>query len=149
MHVPVPAMNPRRLAVCVGAALLIGGAAGSPAASGSTRPNVLPYPGTPDASPQTQIDFPAVSTAQLAAISVTGSRSGAHQGALSTMGGGRGTAFAPAKPFTAGEQVTVRATLRNGGRVSFGFAIARPVRMPVNAATTAASVGSGTVDGAA
>jgi hypothetical protein len=149
MHVPVPAMNPRGLAVCVFAALLIGGAAGSSPASGSTRPNVLPYPGTPDASPQTQIDFPAVAPSQVASVTVTGSRSGPHQGALSTMGGGRGTAFAPATPFAAGERVTVKATLRNGGRVSFGFTVARPVRMAVNAATTAASVNSGVVDGAA
>ncbi len=111
----------------------------SQGATGSQRLDVLPYPGTPDASPQTQIDFPALAPSQLTAVTVSGSRSGAHQGMLDTMGGGHGTAFVPARPFASGEQVTVRGTLRNGGRVSFGFGVAKPVPMTVNAATTAAS----------
>lgn len=160
MHVRVPALNLRGLATSAWAALTIAGlgaaalggaaaAAGSPAAGGSARLNVLPYPGTPDASPRTEIDFRALSPAQLAAIAVAGSRSGNHQGTVSSMTGGHGTAFAPAKPFAPGEQVSVRATLRGGGGLSFGFGVAKPVRMPINAATTAASVDSGQVDGAA
>jgi hypothetical protein len=109
---------------------------------------VLPYPGTPDASPQTEIDFPALSPSQLAAITVAGSRSANHQGTVRPMGGGRGAAFAPTRPFTPGEQVSVKATLRGGSRLGFAFGIARPVPMRANAATTAAADGSGTVDGA-
>jgi hypothetical protein len=144
-------MNLRGLAVCAGAALMIAatGAGGSSAAPASPRLDVLPYPGTPDASPQTEIDFRSVSASQIATITVTGSRSGIHRGGVSTMGGGRGTAFAPAKSFAPGEQVSVKATLRSGSRLSFGFGVAKPVRMAINAATTAASVDSGQVDGAA
>jgi hypothetical protein len=54
----------------------------------------------------------------------------------------------PAQPFTAGEQVTVTATLRNASKISFGFTIAKPVPMRADAATTAASENSGAVDGA-
>lgn len=159
MHVRVPAPNLRGLAILASAALALAGAgaaslggsaqaARSPAAAAASRLDVLPYPGTPDASPLTQIDFPALAPSQLVTIAVWGSRSGTHQGSLGTMGDGRGTAFVPAKPFTPGEQVNVRAILRSGNRINFGFAIARPVSMPMNAATTAASANSGTVDGA-
>lgn len=145
MHARVAAKNPRGLAACVCAALtltgtgamILGGSA--QASTSSAMRGVLPYPGTPDASPQSQIDFPAFGPSQLATITVTGSRSGIHEGAVGTMGGGGGTAFAPAKPFSSGEQVTVKATLRDGGRLSFGFGVAKPVRMTINAATTAAS----------
>ncbi len=143
-------MNLRHLAVCVCAALVLfmALAAGTQGAASAPPLDVLPYPGTPDASPHTQVDFPALAPSQLATISVSGSRSGIHQGALGTTGSGRGAAFVPSKPFTAGEQVAVRATVRNGAHISFGFSIARPVSMPVNAATTAASENRGTVDGA-
>ena len=143
-------MNLRGLAVCACAALLlfIALAARSPGAASAPRLDVLPYPGTPDASPRTQIDFPALAPSQLANLAVSGSRSGIHHGALGTMGGGRGAAFVPSKQFTAGEQVTVRGALRSGNRINFAFVIARPVSMPENAATTAASENSGAVDGA-
>ena len=143
-------MNLRGLAVCACAALLLfmALAARSQGAASAPRLDVLPYPGTPDASPRTQIDFPALAPSQLANLAVSGSRSGIHQGALGTMGGGRGAAFVPSKQFTAGEQVTVRGALRSGTRIGFAFVIARPVSMPENAATTAASENSGAVDGA-
>jgi hypothetical protein len=129
-----------------GAVAVGSSAAAAPGASGSSQLNVLPYPGTPDASTRTEIDFRAVAPSQLSAISVAGSRSGIHRGAVGATGGGHGATFVPVKPFTPGEQVTVRATLRSGNRISFGFGIARPASMPINAATTAAS---GAVDGTA
>jgi hypothetical protein len=76
--------------------------------------DVLPFPGTPDASPVTQISFPGVPLSALGSVAVTGSRSGPHLGRLSSLAGGHGSTFAPAQPFIGGEQVSVRATLRAG-----------------------------------
>jgi hypothetical protein len=149
-------MNPRRLALsaCAACAIAAAGATGlgsSAQAARSQAPQlrVLPFPGTPDASPQTEIDFPTLAQSQLTSLTVTGSRSGAHGGSLGTTGGGRGTAFRPSRPFTAGEQVNIKATLRNKSQVTSAFTIATPVPMRADAATTAASENSGAVDGAA
>jgi Arylsulfotransferase (ASST) len=155
MHVRVPALNPRGLALSalLGCAVAAAGATalgGSAQAAHSQAPQlaVLPFPGTPDASPQSEIDFPTVAPSQLASLRVAGSRSGLHRGELSTTGGGRGTAFKPSRPFTAGEQVNVKITVRSTQKVSFAFTVAKPVPMRANAATTAASENSGIVDGA-
>jgi hypothetical protein len=155
MHVRAPALKPRSLALsaflgCAIAAAGVTALGGSAQAARSQTPQlaVLPFPGTPDASPQTEIDFPTVAPSQLASLTVAGSRSGVHRGELSTTVGGRGAAFKPSRPFTAGEQVNVKATVRNANKVSFAFTVAKPVPMRANAATTAASENSGTVDGA-
>jgi hypothetical protein len=127
---------------CAIAAAAVSALGGSAQAAGSQTAralNVLPFPGTPDASPQTEIDFPTLAPSQLASVTVAGSRSGVHPGALSTAGGGRGAAFRPSQPFTAGEQVNVRASVRNSNKVSFSFTVAKPVPIRANAATTAAS----------
>ncbi len=95
-------------------------------------------PGTPDASPQTQITFPSLAPSHLKAIAVKGSRSGPHAGRWISLQGGHGTAFLPDRPFTNGEQVSVTATLSspaagtavgapNASRISFGFAIIAPL----------------------
>ncbi len=155
MHVRAPALKPRALALSAFLGCVIA-AAGAPALGGSAQaarsqapqPQVLPYPGTPDASPQTEIDFPTVAPSQLASLTVAGARSGVHQGELSPMGGGRGSAFRPSRPFAAGEQVNVKATVRSAQKVNFTFTVAKPVPMRANAATTAASENAGTVDGA-
>lgn len=99
--------------------------------------DVLPFPGTPDASPKTQIAFPALLPSELKAVTVTGSRSGRHGGRLRALPGRRGTAFIPHTPFSAGEHVTVKAHLRSPAagtatgaplktEVGFSFQIARP-----------------------
>jgi hypothetical protein len=90
---------------------------------------VSPLAGSRDASPQTQISFLGVPAGELSAISVVGSRTGAHSGRLaayrSEIGGtaaegggqGDGASFLPSQPFAEGERVTVRARLRTGGSV--------------------------------
>ena len=90
---------------------------------------VSPLAGSRDASPQTQISFLGVPAGELSAISVVGSRTGAHSGRLaayrSEIGGtaaegggqGDGASFLPSQPFAEGEQITVRARLRTGGSV--------------------------------
>jgi hypothetical protein len=103
--------------------------------------DVQPFPGTPDASPQTAISFPALSPSQIRTVMVTGSRSGIHGGGLSPLPDGRGTAFTPGRPFANAERVTVRASLRSasagaasGARgtdaISFSFGVAAPLPNP-------------------
>jgi hypothetical protein len=76
---------------------------------------VSPVSGSRDASPATQISFLGVPAADISVISVTGSRSGVHAGRLLSYSQGDGASFVPARPFSEGERVTVRARLRSGG----------------------------------
>jgi hypothetical protein len=143
------------LAVAIGCLIAGQGAAhgASPMPfSAPTSLDVQPFPGTPDASPQTVISFPALAPAQLRAIRVTGSRSGNHAGRVSALPDGHGTAFTPSRPFVAGDRVSVTARLASAAagtasgaprktRISFSFAVtpALPVvagpSRPVSAAT--------------
>ena len=75
-----------------------------------------PLPGSRDASPLTQISFVGASTSQLRVLSVVGSRTGTHPGRLAAYSQGDGASFLPSRPFAEGEQVTVRARVRRGGR---------------------------------
>jgi hypothetical protein len=106
--------------------------------------NALPFPGTPDASPQAQIIFPALTPSDVKTVTVQGSSSGRHSGRMSALPDGRGTAFAPDSPFVAGERVTVRAVLTSAEagtatgapgamQIAFGFTVARA---PVASTTT-------------
>ncbi len=102
--------------------------------------DVLPFPGTPDAAPGTNIDFPAISPAQIASVRVVGSRSGVHAGHLSAQPDHAGTAFSPSRRFADGERVSVTATLRsaaagtasgapNARSLKFSFSVERPARL--------------------
>jgi hypothetical protein len=77
---------------------------------------VSPLPGSRDATAQTQISFLGVPAGELSVLSVTGSRTGRHSGRLVAYSQGDGASFLPARPFTEGERVVVRARLRAGGR---------------------------------
>src|SRR5690242_19233356 len=73
------------LALAIASLIAVQGSAhvsGRSAAGGPTSLDVLPFPGTPDASPQTRISFPALSPPQLRSVRVTASRSGTHPGHL-------------------------------------------------------------------
>lgn len=142
----------RSLSICLLALVLAGlGAVPVPARGGGDPAvplaalDVQPFPGTPDASPQTRIAFPALAPTQLRSISVRGSRSGTHAGRLIVMAGGRGTAFVPTHPFADSEQVSVRARLSsreagaasgapNATALSFTFGVAAP--LPLRGAHT-------------
>ena len=89
-----------------------------------------PSPGSPVASPQTQISIRGASAAQLQDVTVTGSRSGRHAGRLVPYPEGDGASFLPAQPFTPGE--TVKVGLREGSAkpIRFHFTIAQPVSVP-------------------
>jgi hypothetical protein len=98
---------------------------------------VLPFPGTPDAAPSTQVIFPALLPSELKSLTVTGASSGRHAGRLQALPGRRGTAFVPYRSFSAGERVMVKAHLRSPAagtatgaplktEVDFSFQVARP-----------------------
>jgi hypothetical protein len=76
---------------------------------------VSPEPGTPDASPTTQISFLGPPGTTVSDVHVTGSRSGAHAGVLRAYSTGTGESFLPAHPFVTGESVSVTATVQSGG----------------------------------
>jgi hypothetical protein len=93
---------------------------------------VSPEPGTPDASPDTQISFLGTAATIVSDVRVTGSRSGSHAGVLRAYSTGTGESFLPAHPFVAGEHVTVTAQVTSGGatgtaRSSFTIAHQAPV----------------------
>jgi hypothetical protein len=102
--------------------------------------DVQPFPGTPDASPRTQISFPSVAPWQIKAVSVRGSRSGPHGGRLIALPAGHGTAFIPRHPFTDGDDVSVHLTLSspaaatasgesNGVQIGFAFKVSAPTKI--------------------
>jgi hypothetical protein len=75
---------------------------------------VSPAPDTLDASYRTQISFLGVPVADIAGVTVVGSRSGSHSGRLEAYSQGDGASFLPRESFTQGETVTVHASLRRG-----------------------------------
>jgi Arylsulfotransferase (ASST) len=124
------------LAMCIG----LGGCGGaSPAtsallesrsavsAAAANPVTISPLPGTPDASPATQISFLGGPGTRVADVRVIGSRSGAHRGVLRPYSTGTGESFLPAHRFRAGEHVTVRANVVTANatqRASSSFTIA-------------------------
>lgn len=72
---------------------------------------VSPLPGTPEASPQTQISFLGVRASRLRSVSVIGSRTGRHAGTVRSYDSATGASFIPSSPFAEGEQVSVCATV--------------------------------------
>jgi hypothetical protein len=98
------------------------------AAAAANPVGVSPGPGTPDASPSTQISFLGDAGTQVSKVRVVGSRSGSHSGALRAYSTGTGASFLPSHPFVAGERVTVHASIATGGsssQASSTFTIAR------------------------
>src|SRR5579862_8461659 len=79
---------------------------------------VSPAPGTPDASPHTQISFLGGSGTTVSDVSVVGSRSGAHGGRLEAYSTGTGESFLVSSPFTQGETVRVSARVHEHGATS-------------------------------
>ena len=86
---------------------------------------VTPGPGSTTADPATQISFLGVPASKIASVSVKGTRSGSHSGRLRGYSQGDGASFVPARPFSAGEQVTVQAVV-DSKKVSFSFGVDTP-----------------------
>jgi hypothetical protein len=100
--------------------------------------HVVPFPGTPDASPSSAVIFSALRPWELRSVTVTGSQSGGHRGRLEALPANAGTEFVPDLPFTAGETVRVSAHLSSVGagaaegdpgssHLSYSFTVAVPV----------------------
>lgn len=110
-------------------------------ARAATAVSVFPIPGDQVATRHTQIVIRGVPTSQFGAISVTGSKSGAHSGVVKADSDGLGGSFIASKPFTAGETVTVRTALNviGGHNGSWRFTVETPAhptgegRIPVRA----------------
>ncbi len=91
---------------------------------------ISPAPGTPDASPQTQISILGVPPGMIKSVTSHGSSSGAHSGVLRAYSRNRGASFVPTAAFTQGERVAV--VIRVAGRrpIRFSFTIARLAATP-------------------
>ncbi|HUN77892.1 MAG TPA: arylsulfotransferase family protein [Solirubrobacteraceae bacterium] len=95
---------------------------------------ISPLPGTPDASPRTQISFLGVPAGEISHVSVVGSRSGAHAGELHPYASAPGASFVPQHGFDEGETVRVSAVIGpagHGERAGSSFRVAElaPVRI--------------------
>jgi hypothetical protein len=101
-----------------------GGATASLAAANPVA--VSPQPGTPDASPSTQVSFLGASGTTVSGVRVVGSRSGTHAGVLRAYSTGTGESFIPSHPFKAGERVSVSAVIGgpSTGRARTSFTVA-------------------------
>ena len=89
--------------------------------------SAFPSPGTPTALRATEISLRGVAPEAVGAVTVTGSRSGRHEGSLEPHPDGAGASFVPERRFRPGERVTVRTRLdvRGGSDGDFRFTIAR------------------------
>ena len=81
-------------------------------AAAATVLGAFPTPGSPVASPQTQLSLHGVTTQTAGPITVTGSVTGPHTGKLKAWSDGTGVSWVPDTPFsTGGETVSVQTDL--------------------------------------
>lgn len=132
------------------AALALGATVATAAAAAAPPPTVTisPLPGTPAASPHTQISFLGAPASQIGDVSVIGSASGRHRGHLASYASAAGASFIPATGFKEGEHVTVTALVgpaHHRQRVSSSFQIAHlfHYKFPPKNAHQAATSGAG------
>ncbi len=120
----------RALLIATGAAAAL--AAASPALASALT--ISPLPGTPDASPSTQISILGTAPSNIVSVSVTGSVSGPHEGHLESYSGNQGASFILDTPLAEGEEVSVVVDLSEGAPVDDSFSVANtsPLSPPVN-----------------
>jgi hypothetical protein len=102
--------------------------AGCVLSSSAHAVTISPLPGTPDASPHTQISFSGVPAGEIHQISVVGSRTGSHGGRLRGYDSAPGASFIPERGFSEGETVRVSALVGPAGhqqRAGSSFTIAQ------------------------
>ena len=107
------------------AAALGGGGSATEAQAGPVE--AFPAPGTRFAQRGTEISLRGVAPGAVGTVTVTGSRSGEHEGTLEPHPDGDGASFVPAGEFRPGERVTVRTELdvRGGSDGDYRFRILR------------------------
>jgi hypothetical protein len=123
------------VAACAGWA-----AAGAPAAAAAavrqqqpanpTALTISPAPGTPDASPTTQISILGAPLTKFRAVTVTGAASGRHAGVLRPYSAHRGASFVLRQPLRQGERVTVHVSVAGFPTRRFAFSVAQLDRIP-------------------
>jgi hypothetical protein len=91
---------------------------------------ISPAPGTPDASPQTQISILGARAAAILSVTVQGSRTGLHAGRLRRYRGARGASFVLRQPLVQGEHVKVRVALAGRQPVLSAFTVAHLAPAP-------------------
>ncbi len=106
--------------------ILIGGTAtcliAAAPAGAHAAVTLSPLPGTPDASPQTQVSILGAKRKQIKSVSVTGSVTGNHAGSLESYKARTGASFVPDEPFAEGENVTAKVTFK-GGKAKTKFTV--------------------------
>jgi hypothetical protein len=103
---------------------------------------VSPLPDSYSSSPATQISLLGVPTAELSAIHVSGSSTGAHAGDLHPYSQGDGGSFVVSRPFAPGETVTVHGKLTVGSKTepfAFHFTVAHEDTQLAGASASTAS----------
>lgn len=124
-------LRPLAIALCALAAIhALAGSGDVTTARAASVVSAFPSPGTPDASPTTQVSFRGVAPSAIGALTVTGSSTGRHAGRLAAHSDGQGASFLPSRPFAPGETVTVTTALPVAGAANgrFSITIAREVR---------------------
>lgn len=147
MATPRPART-RLLITLLGAALALALGAASAGAASPPPVTISPLPGTPDASPYTQISFLGEPANEISDVSVVGSHTGKHTGSLRAYDSAAGASFIPTAGFSEGEHVTVSALVgpaHHQQRVSSSFQIAHlfHYKFPPKTTHQAATSGSG------
>lgn len=97
----------------------------TPAAARASSIALSPAPGTPDASPQSQISILGVKPALIRSVRLTGSVTGLHTGRLRAYSRRRGASFVPAAPLAQGEGALVVIRLRGRAPLRYRFTVAR------------------------
>jgi hypothetical protein len=114
-------------------------AAAAPAAAASPRQRhpvsataltISPAPGTPDASPSTQISILGASLGKIKSVAVNGASSGPHAGVLRPYSAHRGASFLLRRGLTQGERVTVRLRVTGFPTKVFAFTVAHLDTIP-------------------
>ena len=111
-------------------AVSLGGPAAALAASPAGGLAISPAPGTPDASPETQISILGVRPGLIRSVRASGATSFRFAGralrhGLRAYSGGRGASFVPLKPFAQGERVAMVVRIRGHAASRFSFTVAR------------------------
>ena len=109
------------IGVCVAAVCALGSVATGAAAGAVT---VSPFPGTPDAMPDTQISILGTAPSNITSVTVTGASSGNHTGHLEPYSENQGASFLLDAPLSEGEQVNVTVDLLSGGPLEESFTVA-------------------------
>ena len=91
---------------------------------------ISPAPGTPDASPTTQISVLGIPPGQVRSVRVEGSSSGLHRGAFLPYSGRRGASFVLSRPLEEGEHVSVAVRFAHRPPRKFSFRVANLAAVP-------------------